>query len=202
MRTLAAKLLSVAALGVGLVLGSVRGEGDGPVEKVHPAAGHHWPLLLSSAEPLLLKDEPDQSPDATQAGADNSRCHVCHLSFKLEELALVHARANIGCGECHGDCDAHIADESWASGGPGTPPGVMYPPERIDPACRQCHKTHNAPAVKVIQRWQERCGQKTDPAHLVCTDCHGHHRVNPKLRKAWWDKQTGKPVGPPVDLQQ
>jgi hypothetical protein len=149
-------------------------------------------LLLDDGPPLLLDDGAGTDPAA--GGADNSRCQVCHLNLAMEELAVVHAKEDIGCADCHGDCDAHIDDESWASGGPGTAPEIMYPPERIDGACGECHKTHDAPAKEVLQRWQQRCPEKTHASSIVCTDCHGKHRLNPKLRKAWWDKKTGKPI--------
>jgi hypothetical protein len=152
------------------------------------------PLLLSDDDPPLLLDDGLGIDPA--AGADNSRCQVCHLNLVMEELAVTHAKEDIGCADCHGDCDAHIDDESWASGGPGTPPEIMYPPERIDGACGECHETHDAPAKEVLQRWQERCPEKTDASGIVCTDCHGKHRLNPKLRKAWWDKKTGEPIKP------
>jgi hypothetical protein len=151
------------------------------------------PLLLDDA-PLLLGDGAGLEP--AEGGADNSRCQVCHLNLALEKLAVTHAKAGIGCADCHGNCDAHIDDESWASGGPGTPPEIMYWPERIDPACRECHESHDASAKEILQRWQQRCPEKTDPSRIVCTDCHGKHRLNPKLRKAWWDKRTGKPIDP------
>jgi hypothetical protein len=153
------------------------------------------PLLLLDDEPPLMLDD-GTGADPAAGGADNSRCQVCHLNLAMEELAVTHAKEDIGCADCHGDCDAHIDDESWASGGPGTPPEIMYPPERIDGACGECHGTHDAPAKEVLQRWQQRCPEKTDASSIVCTDCHGKHRLNPKLRKAWWDKKTGKPIKP------
>jgi len=144
---------------------------------------------------LLLDDEPEVDSKETPK-ADNSRCHVCHLNFALEELAVSHARHGIGCNKCHGECDAHIDDESWAAGGPGTPPDIMYPRERIDSACSDCHDTHDVPAVKVVQRFLKRRPDKPTSARIVCTDCHGQHRVNPQLRKAWWDRKTRKPIPP------
>ena len=134
--------------------------------------------------------------------ADNSRCEVCHLNFATELMVVTHAREQIGCADCHGECDAHIDDESWASGGPGTPPEVMYPPERIDAACRECHDTHDAPALEVLRRWQDRCAEKKDPSTIYCTDCHGHHRLKAELRKASWDKRTGQPIPTPRRAQQ
>ncbi|MFW6170408.1 MAG: hypothetical protein ACODAD_07960, partial [Planctomycetota bacterium] len=126
--------------------------------------------------------------------ADSGRCHVCHLNFATEKIAVIHAKEDIGCTDCHGNCDEHIADESWASGGPGTPPGIMYPRETIDPACGKCHPTHDAPPREVLERWQKRCSDIKDVSKIVCTDCHGRHRVNPKLRKAHWNKKTGEPL--------
>lgn len=163
-------------------------------ESVQESALDDEPLLLLEEDPLLLDDEPSKSSGATASMTDNSRCHVCHLNFATEKIALIHARQKIGCADCHGDCDAHIDDESWASGGAGTPPDVMYPREQIDAACAKCHDSHDVPPRLVLQRWQERCPDRTKPSQITCTDCHGEHRVNPKLRKAWWDKKTGKPI--------
>jgi hypothetical protein len=114
--------------------------------------------------PLLLDDNSDVNlPD--KPVADNSRCYVCHLNYEQEKLAATHARANIGCANCHGDCDAHIADESWASGGNGTPPSIMYPPDKINSFCKSCH-----PKASL--------GDKK-----YCTDCHGtHHLTNRKCK--------------------
>ena len=144
------------------------------------------PLLLLDDEPLLLLDDDDGNDPSAEGRkmADNSRCHVCHLNYAEEAIAVVHAKADIGCTACHGTCDEHIADESWASGGNGTPPGKMYRQKDIDTCCQECHKSHNTPARKVIARWQQRCPKKTDLQRIVCTDCHGEHRL--KERKCKW----------------
>ena len=99
------------------------------------SAAKEKPLLLLDDEPPLILDDDEGADSADTSGADNSRCRVCHLNLAMEELAVMHAKKDVGCADCHGDCDAHIDDESWASGGPGTPPEIMYPPERIDGAC-------------------------------------------------------------------
>ena len=172
------------------------------------------PLLLEDDPPLLLDDNDDDASSTTGGPvADNSRCHVCHLDYAVEEIAVVHAKANLGCTKCHGDCDEHIADESWASGGNGTPPGKMYRRQDIDPCCEECHKEHDVPARDVVARWLQRCskepkrpsrdqtesvprpiGKKTAdhvgigtkeaaPNKTVCTDCHGHHRLKERTCK-------------------
>ena len=142
------------------------------------------PLLLKD-EPLLLDDEPllllDDGPDedlSTESMADNSRCFVCHINYMEEDIAVTHARVNMGCADCHGDCDEHIADESWASGGNGTPPGIMYPRAKINPFCTGCHPKEkiDAPQHKVVF-------SNTDK-QKYCTDCHGEHRLT--NRKCKW----------------
>jgi len=185
-------LVAVCAVQTALMQVEAEDADTKPKSKQKSAPKEEPLLLLDDGPPLLLDDGMGADPEA--GGADNSRCQVCHLNLAMEELAVTHAKEDIGCADCHGDCDAHIDDESWATGGPGTPPEIMYPPDRIDKACGECHDTHDAPAKMIVQRWQQRCPDKTNVSDVVCTDCHGKHRLNPKLRKAWWDKKTGKPI--------
>jgi hypothetical protein len=88
-----------------------------------------------------------------------------------EDIAARHARANIGCANCHGNCDAHIADESWASGGNGTAPGIMYPREKVNPFCMGCHPKDKMPAARHAA-FLAGAAKET-----YCTDCHGKHRL-------------------------
>ncbi|MCX8038029.1 MAG: hypothetical protein N3D11_13445 [Candidatus Sumerlaeia bacterium] len=136
------------------------------------------PPAAKNDEPLLLLDNgPDDKP-TTGPVADNSRCHVCHLNFAQEPLAVWHARANVSCEKCHGPSDAHIADESWASGGNGTAPDIMYLPEQINPSCMECHPKEKLTAGA-------RCLFASAPADKKhCTDCHGNHRM--AARRCKW----------------
>jgi len=115
--------------------------------------------------------------------ADNSPCYVCHVNYEDEEFVTTHAAENVGCVDCHGQSYEHRDDEDNV-----TPPDVLYGPDAIAPSCAKCHETHDVPAAKVIARWQERCPVKEDPDELVCTDCHGEHRL--RFRTVWWDKKT------------
>lgn len=132
-------------------------------------------LLLDDEAPLLLLSDDGTAPESPMA--DNSRCFVCHVNYEREALALTHARADIGCADCHGESDEHIADESWASGGNGTAPEIMFPRDRINPACFECHARNTLDpdahqdllAVNSVK---------------VCTDCHGNHRL--PARKCIW----------------
>jgi formate-dependent nitrite reductase cytochrome c552 subunit len=117
---------------------------------------------------------------------------VCHTNYQEEEMVTQHAVENVGCVKCHGDSLAHRNDENNT-----TPPDKMYPLTSIDRACMECHETHDAPARKVLARWRERCPAKNDPTLIVCTDCHGEHRL--KHRTVRWDKATGKLLMEPQD---
>ncbi|MHC4179792.1 MAG: multiheme c-type cytochrome [Planctomycetota bacterium] len=143
-----------------------------------------------AAPPLSLEGYLDEKlPEATEVDADikvdNSSCYVCHGNYDGEELVLQHAKEEVGCIDCHGKSTEHCDDEDNV-----TPPDKMYGPETIDKMCGECHEEHDVAAVKVILRWQERCPAKTDPKKIVCTDCHGKHRMN--FRTVWWDKKTRK----------
>ena len=144
------------------------------------------PLVVDADAPMLL-DEPLEPKPKRPVGpvADNQACFVCHANYEEEELARVHAKANVGCVECHGASLAHRNDENNV-----TPPDVMFPLDAIDKSCSVCHDMHDAPAVKVIARGQERCPEKTNPRDIVCTDCHGDHRLH--HRTVRWDRATGE----------
>jgi len=135
------------------------------------------PLLLLDNDPPLLLDDGEES-GAGKPMADNSRCYHCHLDYVKEQLGVIHAKANVGCADCHGNCDAHIADESWASGGNGTPPEKMYPREKINPLCFGCH------AKDKLDKSEHEDLLAGSAKEKYCTDCHGDHRM-PKRKCKW-----------------
>ncbi len=128
-----------------------------------------------NGEPLLLMNE--DSEFDVDFMALNGRCMVCHLNYLQDEISLVHARAGYGCAHCHGESDEHIADESWASGGPGTPPDIMYRADEVVPVCLKCHEL--LPSDPDCRCEFPRLAQKKS-----CTDCHGTHRL--QTRKCSW----------------
>lgn len=139
-------------------------------------------LLLDDLNPTPLLATGNGNGTHTGPAADNSRCQVCHLNMFFEEITLTHAKGNIGCAKCHGECDAHIADESWASGGNGTAPEVMYPKHTINALCRDCHKTVKMIATSPSKPCPKLQGARTTQKY--CTDCHGKHRL--VERKCKW----------------
>jgi len=150
-----------------------------------PAVPKLPPLLIDRDAPLLLDESPATTGQDLRFLTINRACYVCHENYRAEELATVHAKASVSCMDCHGPSLKHRDDEDHL-----TPPDIMFPAAKIDDACAECHDTHDAPAREVLARWKERCPEKTDFATVVCTDCHGDHRL--ERRTVRWDKQTGK----------
>lgn len=135
------------------------------------------------AEPLLLLGDGDELADLPPAKgpvADNSRCHVCHINYEAERLAVLHARANIGCHRCHGLSDAHCGDEDNI-----TPPEIMYSRVKVNPSCMACHPRKKIDTVKHKPLFAAAASKRKR-----CTDCHGKHRLSHRTRR--WDKVTRK----------
>ncbi len=189
--TLRAKMTWYAALL--LVAGAVTAAEQGPGRKedkkqAEQKAGALPPLIVDTDSPLLLdegrKPAPDDGPVAPSV-AENAACYVCHANYQEEELVKIHAAGDTGCVDCHGKSYAHRNDENNT-----TPPDVMFPRERIEDACGKCHESHDVPAADVIARLQDRVPPATAAQQVVCTDCHGRHRL--AHRTVLWDKATGK----------
>ena len=145
---------------------------------------------VAAAPPLSLDgymDEklPEAPKDKVKLKVDNFACYVCHGNYEDEELVVAHGKKAVGCIDCHGKSYAHRNDEDNI-----TPPDKMYPLSAVDEMCAACHDEHDAPARKVLERWQERCAAKVNPNEIVCTDCHYRHRL--QRRTVRWDKTTGE----------
>jgi len=133
-------------------------------------------------EPALSENPPSPTETAdARTVADNTRCHVCHINYQDEELAVVHARASIGCETCHGPSNAHCSDENHL-----TAPDIMYPLAKINSFCMECHTRDTIDIMPHQPILDGTAGEGTKH----CTDCHGSHRLARRTRK--WDKETGK----------
>ncbi len=144
------------------------------------------PLVIDMDAPLLLDDHAQPHLDEPVAeGADNSHCLVCHANYRREPLAARHAQAHMGCVVCHGDSFEHRNDENNT-----TPPEKMFARDAIDDACAKCHKRHDVPPRQIVARLKARGLTTDDPDAIVCTDCHGDHRL--KIRTVNWNKKTGE----------
>ncbi len=147
------------------------------------------PLVVEEDAPQLLDgpsaDERFEEEEASEAHVANRACYVCHANYEEELLATLHTAQGIGCLTCHGESFAHRNDENNT-----TPPDIMWSLEAIGPTCQTCHETHDAPAALVVDTWLERRGSRADPELVVCTDCHGEHRM--RVRTIRWDRDTGE----------
>lgn len=166
--------------------------GAAPVEAAPTAAAGELapadplpPLVVEGETPLLLDETTGDLAPATAAAAENEACYHCHANYQEEPLVLAHASHEIGCVKCHGPSHDHRDDENNI-----TPPDRMYPLDTIDESCRACHGTHDAAAVAVIARWRERVPETTELGRIVCTDCHGEHRL--RIRTVRWNRATGE----------
>jgi hypothetical protein len=122
----------------------------------------------SPAKPAPLSTEPAEETDPLGA---NAACYVCHVTFVKEELAKVHLAAKVACVKCHGLSDKHANDENIGA----TKPDITFKRAQIDASCIKCHEAHDAPARKVVARFEER-HLPASPAP-VCTECHGMHKI-------------------------
>jgi formate-dependent nitrite reductase cytochrome c552 subunit len=159
------------------------------------------PLLMDA--PLLLEEPNEVGGKKTEAEAKNATCYVCHANYQQEDLAQWHAKNNIGCVDCHGESIGHKNDENhltapdkmYAAGEIDEACGKCHtghdvPAIKIvrrwkertgdtktDVLCKECHESHDFPAAQVVRSWQKRTGQKEQAEPIVCTDCHGEHRL-------------------------
>ncbi len=187
-KTLASMVLAVLGCSLLAVIsvsspvsGADQAESPKPASKLPPLR----PLKVDRSAPLLL-DEPAAKGEDQAYLKINEACYVCHGNYREEPMAVEHAKQDVSCMKCHGPSLAHRNDEDNI-----TPPDKMYALAKVEAGClAECHDSHDAPAREVLKRWQERCPQKTDFTQVVCTDCHGFHRL--PRRTVQWDKETGK----------
>ncbi len=190
------------------------------IENEDQTTGGLPPLVIDTSAPLLLDEPSEEEQAFavanTQAANENTACFVCHANYKTEFLVSRHAIANIGCFNCHGESSAHQNDENNTTAPETLYPADKIVPfcrschtahdisprkiiaswqsnqksEKPDPFCSGCHKSDDVPPEKVVARMKELGLEKTDPDKIVCTDCHGEHRL--KVRTIIWDKKSGK----------
>lgn len=186
-----------------VVVGIISG-GCGQTEEPVRESGSELPALVVDKNAPLLLDEPSESEKVnTEAEAKNATCYVCHANYEQEPLAQWHAKNEIGCTNCHGESIAHKNDENHQTPPDTMYPAreideacrKCHTSHDIQPEevvlrwqqhagnkktiglCEVCHESHDVPAGDVIRKWQKQSGQKVEEKPIVCTDCHGDHRL-------------------------
>jgi Cytochrome c552 len=146
------------------------------------------PLEMDTDEPLrLVEPARPTTTDKAKRVADNSACFVCHANFRKEVLASSHASNGVSCVSCHGPSIKHRNDEANI-----IPPDIMFPSETLDASCGRCHAEHDVEPRLVVERFLEKTSGHAEMKSLVCTSCHGEHRL--AVRTVHWDRKTGKLV--------
>jgi hypothetical protein len=135
------------------------------------------PLLIFSA---FAQEGKVESVDSASEEIDNSRCHVCHINFAFDDLAVKHEEVNVGCETCHGSSDSHCSDEDNI-----IPPDIMWPLASLNSKCMECHEQAKLPKEEHTELFSE-----ASEDVKVCTDCHGDHRLPHRTRR--WNRETGE----------
>jgi len=73
----------------------------------------------------------------TEKPNENSKCYVCHLDMKTEELTTDHLDMDVTCDECHGPSTEHMHDEMLM-----TEPDLKFGRSEVEKMCSNptCHK--------------------------------------------------------------
>ena len=187
----------IAAVGI-VICGCVQSEE--PARQPNPGL---TALVVDKNAPLLLNETPETGKALTEAETKNAACYVCHANYENEPLAQWHAKANFACTNCHGESIAHKNDENHQTSPDIMYPAnnidqacrKCHPAHDVQPVevvrrwrehigdkttdvlCEQCHESHDVPAADVVRKWQKQTGQKIYEKPIVCTDCHGQHRL-------------------------
>jgi len=178
-------------------------QGCGRQDDVSSRTNAPPPLVIDKDAPLLLDGPSESEKVNTEAEAKNATCYVCHANYAEEQLAQWHAKANYACADCHGESIAHKNDENHLTPPDRMYPAGeidvacqkchtghdIQPAEvvrrwkqrigdtKTDVLCKECHESHDIPAGDVIRKWQKQSSQKAYEKPIVCTDCHGDHRL-------------------------
>lgn len=112
-------------------------------------------------EPAILGSVVDEAtPEEAMVSQKNplAGCQMCHVDIEDEFLPSVHFAEKIGCVDCHGASEGHLADENNE-----VKPEVLFTRDTTDSLCEECHG---------CSRPEE---PKSAAASKICTDCHGAH---------------------------
>ena len=87
-------------------------------------------------------------------------CVMCHADVEYEYVGSPHFAQKMGCRQCHGPSEGHIADENN-----DVKPEGLFNRDNVEELCETCHQFPDGaqPSFSAAGNTQ------------VCTDCHGYH---------------------------
>jgi Zn finger protein HypA/HybF involved in hydrogenase expression len=141
-----------------------------------------WGASCLAAEPA---SRPADDKGASDGVAPNDMCHVCHIDFAEEKMAIRHAKAKVWCRDCHGLSAKHMSDENIGA----TRPDRVYKTTEVNGMCGKCHQKDKHPKLSAEKRAarlaagkkaQEKVKERRVEIAGICTDCHGSHWLPPK----------------------
>ncbi len=135
-------------------------------------------FVLAHAALLALAFLADAQSSPAQGG-----CIVCHGEQGAQHATGVHARAGIGCTDCHGGTDGPLdAQEAH-----GTTLLTLKRPREIVDSCGGCHANvqrmrhfglrTDQLSLYATSRHGERLAQDPEAPVATCVSCHGTHAI-------------------------
>ena len=114
-----------------------------------------WALSIASTLPGYSGFQMPESEPNPLAG-----CVMCHVDVEYEYVGSPHFAKQMGCRQCHGPSEGHIADENN-----DVKPDGVFNKENVEDLCGTCHPVSAGPELSF-----------SSGSHaLGCTDCHGYH---------------------------
>ena len=134
----------------------------------------------------------------------NSKCYVCHIALRTEEITADHLAMSVTCDECHGPSTEHMHDEMLM-----TKPDLLFGRAEVNKMCSNpsCHKPGGQRTVygrqdhgdlvlveAFFKKWRGRMrpNGRTVTPDSVCTDCHGKHNLDKPAATQSGDEQPAE----------
>lgn len=114
-----------------------------------------WTLVFGLVLPAYSGLQPSEAGVNPLAG-----CVMCHVDVEEEYIRSPHFAQQMGCRQCHGPSEGHIADENN-----DVKPDGVFSRENVEVLCGSCHQ------------FSATTESSFAPGSYapVCTDCHGYH---------------------------
>ena len=123
-----------------------------------PARSQSPGTTIAAPAKLLESTPADAEPPAANPLGG---CDMCHVDVEDELTGNAHHAEGVGCVECHGPSEGHVADENNE-----VLPDRVFARKDVDSFCEKCHECSRPTAAEPATTPEDR---------KVCTECHGAH---------------------------